>query len=130
MKGPGMTGLLLVGMLAAVTFGAWAHADAKRESPRAEKEHAARLVEKAHFTLAQAVETALQQTPGRAFQAELEQEDGTLAYEIKIARTDQTCATVRVDADSGKILASEDQEDQDSRKGCSEQQEENGEEEE
>ncbi|MDQ2730702.1 MAG: PepSY domain-containing protein [Armatimonadota bacterium] len=45
--------------------------------------------------------------PGNVTGAKLEKEDGTVVYEVKIAGTDNVKYEVTVDANSGKVLKSE-----------------------
>ena len=61
---------------------------------------------KATVTMSQAIATAEQQAGGRATKAKLENETGKLLYEIKVAGKDKT-TEVKVDAQDGKVLASD-----------------------
>lgn len=64
---------------------------------------------RAKVTLVQAIETALKEVPnGRAYEAELENEDGKLVYEVAIVVRDR-CKEVTVDAMTGKVLEVEDE---------------------
>src|SRR5581483_7169964 len=59
-------------------------------------------VTNAKTTLSQAIAAAEQETGGKAIETGLENQDGVMAYEIKIAKGN-TLQRVLVDADSGKI---------------------------
>jgi len=64
---------------------------------------------RAKVTLAQAIEIALKEVPnGRAYEAELEDEDGKLVYEVAIVAGDR-CKEVTVNAMTGKVLGVEDE---------------------
>jgi uncharacterized membrane protein YkoI len=57
----------------------------------------------AKTTLAQAIAAAEQQTGGKAIDAGLENENGAMAFEIKVAK-DNTVQKVLIDLQSGKVL--------------------------
>jgi uncharacterized membrane protein YkoI len=57
----------------------------------------------ANTSLAQAVAAAEQQTGGKAVESRLAQQNGAMAYEIKVANGD-TYQNVLVNADSGKVI--------------------------
>ncbi len=60
----------------------------------------------------EAIKTATTQFPGKVLEAELESEDGKVIYEVEIVNATGEIREVEVDAQSGKILSSE-LEDQD-----------------
>jgi uncharacterized membrane protein YkoI len=62
------------------------------------------LVNMAQISLVKAVEIALQKVPGKAYEAEIEKEDGRPAYEVKIIDTKNEKRTVHVDARTGDVL--------------------------
>ena len=55
-------------------------------------------------TLADAIEAALENAPGKAVEAELDTEDGFLVYEVKVLGANHQKAEVLVDAGSKAIL--------------------------
>jgi len=59
---------------------------------------------KAPVTMSQAIATAEQQAGGRATRAKLENENGKLLYEVKVAGKDKA-TEVQIDAQGGKVLA-------------------------
>ncbi|RMH32279.1 MAG: hypothetical protein D6690_14070 [Nitrospirae bacterium] len=59
------------------------------------------------ITLEQAIQTAKTTVPGRVLEAELEKEDGKVVYEVDIAGADGNIHELTVDADSGKVLKNE-----------------------
>ena len=63
-------------------------------------------------TMEAAIKTATTQFPGKVLEAELENEDGKAVYEVEIVNTSGEIREFEIDAQSGKILNSE-QEDQD-----------------
>jgi uncharacterized membrane protein YkoI len=58
----------------------------------------------AKITLQEAIQTALAQAPGAVHQAKLEEENGSLLYEVSIVREDRSMTEVKVDAQSGQVL--------------------------
>ncbi|HZR47121.1 MAG TPA: PepSY domain-containing protein [Candidatus Manganitrophaceae bacterium] len=58
----------------------------------------------AKITLQEAIQTALGQAPGAVHEAKLDEEDGSLLYEVSIVREDRSMAEVKVDAQSGRVL--------------------------
>jgi uncharacterized membrane protein YkoI len=61
----------------------------------------------AKITLDQAVQKALDAVPGRVLKMELQNENGFLIYGIEVVTADKTIVEVKVDAGSGKVLATE-----------------------
>lgn len=57
----------------------------------------------AKITLQDAINAALEKTPGKAVEAELDSENGYLVYDVKIVTTDKK-TEVRVDAGDKSIL--------------------------
>ncbi|MBA3964588.1 MAG: PepSY domain-containing protein [Nitrospirales bacterium] len=64
----------------------------------------AELLQGTKITLVEAVQTALTNVKGKAFDAELEKEDGRTVFEVKVI--DETGATreIYVDAQTGTVL--------------------------
>ncbi|MBI3803386.1 MAG: PepSY domain-containing protein [Nitrospirae bacterium] len=58
----------------------------------------------AKVTLQEAIQTALGRVPGSVQEAQLEEDDGPLHYEVAIVGPDHARTEVRVDAQSGQIL--------------------------
>jgi hypothetical protein len=63
-------------------------------------------------TMEEAIKTATTQFPGKVLEAELENEDGKAVYEVEVINGSGETREFEIDAQSGKILSSE-QEDQD-----------------
>lgn len=63
-------------------------------------------------TMEEAIKTATTQFPGKVLEAELESEDGKAVYEVEIVNASGEIREFEIDAQSGKILSSE-LEDQD-----------------
>jgi uncharacterized membrane protein YkoI len=63
-------------------------------------------------TMEEAIKTATTQFPGKVLEAELESEDGKAIYEVEIVNAAGENREFEIDAQSGKILSS-DLEDQD-----------------
>lgn len=59
----------------------------------------------AKVTLDQAIQAALGSTPGKVLKAGLEDEDGFLVYGVEVVTPDEAIMEVKVDAGSGKVLA-------------------------
>lgn len=60
----------------------------------------------ATVTLQEAVDAALASVPGKAIEAELDDEKGYLVYDVKVAGTDNKMHEVTVDAGNKSILKS------------------------
>ncbi|HLR43744.1 MAG TPA: PepSY domain-containing protein [Brevibacterium sp.] len=74
-----------------------------------------REIEQAEVTLLQALETALEETPGTIDDAELDEDDGTLHWEVGIYADGSTDSTdIRIDAQSGDITGTDGDDDDDS----------------
>ena len=58
----------------------------------------------ARISMDTAINAALKQVQGKVLKAELENENGYLAYGVEIAKTDHQIVDVKVDAGNGKIL--------------------------
>jgi len=72
-------------------------------------------------TMEEAIKTATTQFHGKVLEAELEREDGKAVYEVEIVNASGETREFEIDAQSGNILSSE-QEDQDTHeKGASHQ---------
>jgi len=61
---------------------------------------------KAKITLIQAVVVAEAHASGKATEAELESEHGTVVYEVEVVTTDNKVFEIKVDAADGKVLSS------------------------
>lgn len=78
----------------------------------------------AKVTLEQAMQSALGSTGGKVIKAGLEDEDGFLIYGVEVVTPEKAIIEVKVDAGSGKVLASssdkadhDDEEDDDTGEG-------------
>jgi len=61
----------------------------------------------AKVTMEEAIQTAKTKFPGRVVEAELESEDGGLVYEVEIVSASGEEQEIEIDAQSGEILGSE-----------------------
>ena len=64
----------------------------------------AELAKQAKITEEQATKIALEKVPGTVNEVELEDENGTIVYGIEVVSTDGTQQDVKVDAQTGKIV--------------------------
>jgi len=73
----------------------------------------------AKLSMEEAIATAKAKFPGQALEAELENEHGQTVYEIEIASTTGAVTEITVDAQSGELLSSdiEDQDEQEKSEG-------------
>ena len=73
----------------------------------------------AKLSMEEAIATAKAKFPGQVLEAELENEHGQAVYEIEIASTTGTVTEITVDAQSGEVLGSEieDQDEQEKPEG-------------
>ena len=73
----------------------------------------------ATLTLEEAIATAKTNFPGRVLETELENEHGQAVYEIEIASTNGVVTEITVDAQTGELLGSEieDQDEQEQSEG-------------
>ncbi len=69
-----------------------------------EDQSQAELVKQAKITEAAATKTALEKVPGTVHAVELEDENGTIVYDVEINATDGSKQSVKVDAQTGKIV--------------------------
>ena len=87
-----------------------ANAAAPQDKPTTEvaeendTQNQAELAKQAKITEEQATKTALEKVPGTVNEVELEDEDGTIVYGIEVVSTDGTQQDVKVDAQTGKIV--------------------------
>lgn len=81
----------------------------------------AQLAKQAAITQQQAIDIALKSVNGSAVKAELNDEDGVVAYEVTVQDKQGQINEVKIDAKSGKVLGTEadkqDNEKQDQKKG-------------
>lgn len=61
----------------------------------------------AKVSMEQVIQTAKTKFPGRIVEAELEAEDGTLVYEVKVVSASGEIREIEIDAQSGEVLDSE-----------------------
>jgi len=72
----------------------------------------AALAKQAKITQDEAINAALEKVPGTAGEVELEDEKGTIVYEIELVSTDGTEHEVEVDAQTGEVLKVEADDDE------------------
>ena len=70
-------------------------------------------------TMEEAIKTATAQFPGKVLEAELESEDGKVTYEVEIVNAAGEIREFEIDAQSGKILSSELEDEEGHEKGAS-----------
>ncbi|HNP61156.1 MAG TPA: PepSY domain-containing protein [Nitrospirales bacterium] len=70
-------------------------------------------------TMEEAIKTATTQFPGKVIEAELESEDGKVIYEVEIVNAAGEIREIEIDAQSGKILSSELEDQEAHEKGAS-----------
>lgn len=70
-------------------------------------------------TMEEAIKTATTQFPGKVIEAELENEDGKAIYEVEIVNAAGENREFEIDAQSGKILSSELEDQDEHEKGAS-----------
>ena len=80
---------------------------------RKDKDHEVARAQAAKVTMEQAIETAKTRFPGRVIESELEAEDGGLIYEVKIVGASGETQEVEIDAQSGKVLDNESENEKD-----------------
>ena len=73
----------------------------------------------AKLSMEEAITKAKTKFPGQVLESELENEDGQTVYEIEIASTNGVVTEVKVDAQTGELLSSEieDQDEQEQSEG-------------
>jgi uncharacterized membrane protein YkoI len=59
----------------------------------------------AKISLVDAIQAAVAKTPGKAFKARIDTEDGFLVYEVEVLTADAKWVEMLVDAGDGKVLA-------------------------
>ena len=74
---------------------------------RIENQAEAQFPSMAKISLEQAVREASASVQGRVLKVELDDEDGFLVYEVRLAGDDKSVSDVMVDAGSGKVLGVE-----------------------
>ncbi len=74
---------------------------------RIEKKSEAEFPSMAKISMDQAIQKALASVKGQVLKAELEDENGSLVYGVEVVAADKTIMDVKVDAGSGKVLATE-----------------------
>src|SRR6267142_2074901 len=75
------------------------------ESRQGSEAHEAVAYEQVKMTLADAIALAERQTGGKAVEATLEQEHGTVSFEVEIMK-DRAFRKVTIDATTGQVVAS------------------------
>lgn len=95
--------IIPVAMAAAITLAGTGAAFTAKAAAETNEQQEISAVLKAKTSLAQAIAAAEQETGGKAVETGLENRDGVMAYEVKIARGD-TLQKVLIDLDSGKVI--------------------------
>ena len=84
------------------------------------KEAAALATLPTSVTMEEAIKTATTQFPGKVLEAELELEDGKAVYEVEIVNASGEIREYEIDAQTGKVLHFEHEQEQDDYKGAKE----------
>ena len=82
------------------------------ENEEEDSQNQAKLAKQAKITEDEAINMALEKVPGTVNEIELEVENGTVVYEIKVLSTDGTEQEVKVDAQTGEVLKVEADDDE------------------
>jgi uncharacterized membrane protein YkoI len=90
-------------MAAIIAIGGTAAAVSANAATENERQQEINAVLKAKTSLTQAIAAAERETGGKAVETGLENQDGVMAYEVKIAKGD-TLQNVLVDLASGKVI--------------------------
>lgn len=115
------TGVLVAGL--AVNHSSFAGAGVQGGTIPLGKQAEVEYPQLAQITLDQAIQAAQASTPGKVMKAGLEDEDGFLVYGVEVVTPEKAIMEVKVDAGSGKVLASSpdkadrEEEDDDDEKG-------------
>jgi uncharacterized membrane protein YkoI len=117
---------LVVGLgVAGASFGKSDDSEVSGGTIRLEKQVEADFPALAKITPDQAVQKALDAVPGTVLKTGLENENGFLVYSVEVVSADKTIMEVKVDAGSGKVLATErDEADEHEHRRCQEREEE------
>ena len=78
--------------------------DDDEENEEEDSQNQAELAKQAKITEDEAINTALEKVPGTVNEVELEDENGTMVYEIEVLSTDGTEQEVKVDAQTGEVI--------------------------
>lgn len=71
-------------------------------------------------TMEEAIKTATTQFPGKVLEAELESEDGKAVYEVEIVNASGETREFEIDAQTGKVLDAEHEQEKDDDHGAKE----------
>ena len=108
-------GIMIFGLtLAGAGFAKQEKIEIKQGSIKVEKQSEAEFPSMAKLSMDQAVEKALGAVDGQVLKVALENEDGFLVYGVEVAAQDKSVIEVKIDAGTGKVLATE--EDREDRK--------------
>jgi uncharacterized membrane protein YkoI len=100
---------VVVGVIAIVGGMVWS-AEKDKMKGKGEGEDNTQVVAMARtakITIEQAIKTAADNFPGKVIEAELEKKDDRTVWEIEILTAEQGIMVVRVDADSGSVITTE-----------------------
>jgi uncharacterized membrane protein YkoI len=100
------TGVLVSGLaIAGGSFAKSEQSEVRNGTIRVENQSEADFPTMAKIKMDQAVQKALAAVPGQVLKTELEDENGFLVYGVEVVTADKTIMDVKVDAGSGKVLA-------------------------
>lgn len=96
------TTLLAAIMTSVIAIGTAGLAYAEEQGDQLSNESA--IIANAKVTMAQAIAAAEQQVGGKAVGAGIEDQDGTVSFEVQILKGDNTMHKVLVDTQTGKVV--------------------------
>ena len=92
---------------AGMSFANSGNSEIQNGTIRIQKQSEAEFPSMAKITMDQAVQNALASVEGQVLTTELEDENGFLVYGIEVVSADKSIVDVKVDAGSGKVLATD-----------------------
>ncbi|GAB6906846.1 Peptidase propeptide and ypeb domain protein [Desulfosarcina cetonica] len=112
------SGVLIVGIaVAGLSYADADNSEVRNGTIRVDKHAEADFPSMAKISMDQATQKALAAVNGQVLKTELEDENGFLVYGVEVVSADKSIMEVKVDAGSGKVLATErdkkDEEDRD-----------------
>jgi uncharacterized membrane protein YkoI len=100
------SGALVIGItVAGVSFADSGDSEIHNGTIRIEKRSEAEFPSMAKISMDQAIQKALATVQGQVLKTELEDENSFLVYGVEVVSADKTIMDVKVDAGSGKVLA-------------------------
>src|SRR5512147_156936 len=98
-------GAVVIGAIVVVGGMVWSAE--KEKHKEADQTQVIAMAQAAKVTIDQAIKTALDNFPGKVIEAELEKKRDKTVWEVEILTAEQIIKVVRVDAESGSVVATE-----------------------